>query len=1464
MRKLVSFIAVFFVTLFVWSSTPNVIVEHYTVEQGLPNNVVNCTLKDKDGFIWFGTWYGLCRFDGQKFYTYNKQQSPDSELPPRKIQHIVEDKNQNLWLKTIDHKLFVFDKQTELFHAVYDDMKNYSDNIQVVKMQTNASGEVLLLTLDRNLLLAEVNANGEINIRVLYDSKKEYNANAYRLKHSVIQETKDYICWIGIDDKIAAIKKSEFLADNTDNMITTKLQLTDERYLTCMYEDGQYLWLGDNIGVFSCIDPQTGAVDRYVLPELKGQIQNLLAVEDKQIYITLTGKGTYLYDLNNRELKKIHLPITDGYISESMVDRCGMIWFHENGKSLICYDVLTDKAERYPYRNGTQLGYGILYMEESKDDGLFFLTPVGEALYFDRKEHKMLQVESFKQLNPHGRTRINFFNLFQDRDGILWLASTDNGIYRIEFPKNQFDLVDIPFVNRNDKNEVYGVRALYQTKDGDIWISTRKPELYRYDKNKNLKHIYGNGNEKLGVVYHIMEDNQGNIWLSTKGDGLIKAVPDNDESKGYRFIHYEHNPSDIYSLNGKNVYYTYQDSKGRIWAAVLDGGLNLLEEKDGRIVFHHRNNSFKNYPLYGLYTEVRNILEDEDGRIWVGTMDGLMSFDVNFVSPDQIKFATYRIENRAGIADSDVYVLYKDKEQNVWACVFGGGVHKIVESDHLNHSLKFESYGTDEGLGDDVIVSMIEDNDSCIWLVSENGIASLDKKTGRIRNFDEYDGLPEISVEEGVVMKTEDGDIWIGCRHGILLLSPDKLIPNQMSYNTFIVDCQVNNMNFRQLDINDISRKSITYSEGIELEYDQSMFTIEFAALNYTNHKRVSYKYILEGYEKEWHNNGHNRIAAYTNVPSGDYVFKVQAFDESNPSLDSVRKLKIKILPPWWATKWAYLIYFLLLIGLLIMVVKIALLMMRMKNDVYIGQRLSELKIKFFTNISHELRTPLTLIQGPIQELKANENLSDKGKQYIDLMEKNIIQMLQLVNQILDFRKIQNGKMRLHVSRFNLNEMLQGFGHEFRILAEENSIKFIVEETNLQIKVWADSEKLSMVIRNILSNAFKFTPSGGRISVKASISPDKSRCYIHIKDTGVGIPQSQLSEIFERFSQAENVKAASYYQGTGIGLALSKEIMNLHHGEIYAESQEEKGACFVVELLMGKAHYKESEVDFYVGEDILMEESVSEEQEEDDPIVDSSLPSVLIVDDNKDLCNMLRMQLEDSYNIYMANDGVEGLKKIALYHPDVVVTDQMMPNMDGLEMLQHIRKDFQISHIPVIILTAKGNDDSRTEAISKGANAYITKPFSKEYLMARIEQLLNERKLFREHVWQSEKQIPVVQDEYAQYLVTKDVQFIEKIHQIVEENMDNSEFNIDTIASNIGLSRSAFFKKLKSLTGFAPVDLVKEIRLNKSVELMKNSDMSISEIAFAVGFRDAGYFGKCFRKKYNQTPREYMNECRRI
>lgn len=1471
------FLFIFFILCISGTSVfayPNMIVEHYTAERGLPNNIVNCTLKGQDGFIWFGTWYGLCSFDGTKFRSYdNRDGYYSADIPPRKIQRIVEDKNGFLWVKTIDRKLYLFDKKHESFHAVYDDVKDYSENIQIIKIETTEDGDVLLLTKDKSLLRAHTDKNGKITIIQLHDSRPNLNVYDMRLKHNVFCETNEYINWIGMNFQILSLRKGAALKDKPADFIKQKIA-ADPLKFTCATYNNNSLWLGDATGRIFSIDAQTGVVNRYGIPEIKQPITNMQVTEDGIVYFT-TINGAYEYNIGYKQLNKLSFSISGNEVGSIFLDKYDKIWFQEGNKALIYYDPLNKSSHRFSFPEQNTIGN--FEMQDAGEQGMFFLTPGGEILLFDREKLEMVRLNQLKPFSDDTSNKL-FFNLLLDKDGVLWLASTGSGVYRVNFPKKQFQLLKQVSASPLDLQKItswnQGIRAIYQAKNGDIWVGTRWQGVYRLDQNGQVKQIFTDKNYLMGAVYHIMEDKDGNLWFSTKGNGLIKATPDANSPQGLRFTRYMNDLKDPNSISSNDVYFTYQDSKGRIWVGSLGGGLNLITEENGVTIFKHKYNGLKQYPSYGLYMEVRTMTEDKDGRIWVGTMDGLMSFDANFKASEDIKFETYRqVSDRSNVADNDIYVLYKDTNSQIWVSVFGGGLNKLVGYDQKKHTPIFKSYGLREGMNNDVVKSIIEDKDGNLWFTTEIGLSCFNIATEQFRNYDKYDGFLNVELEESSALLTLDGDLWLGSKQGILVFSPDKLETQHTNYDTRIVDFKVSNRDLRSLRENPIIKESITYAESIELKYNQSMFTIEFAALNFYNQNRVTYRYILNGYEKEWHYSGKNRIASYTNVPPGEYTFRVESIDEANPELISSCTLQITILPPWWLSWWAIIIYIVLGLVVSYFAMRLAFFMIRMKNDIYIEQRLSEMKIKFFTNISHELRTPLTLIKGPIQELKEREQLTPKGFQYVELMEKSTNQMLQLVNQLLDFRKIQNGKMRLHVSLIDFNELIDSFQKEFRVLSEENEISYTFQLPDESIMVWADKEKLSIVIRNILSNAFKFTPSGGSIYVTTGLTDDGKRCYARVEDNGVGIPSNKLSEIFERFSQGENTRNSSYYQGTGIGLALSKEIVNLHHGEIRAESPEGQGSVFIVELLLDKEHYKASEVDFYLSDETtpnILEEDKTVSPEEEDQYedkgieIDASLPTLLLVEDNKDLSQLIKLQLEDKFNIYIANNGVEGLKKIHLYHPDIVVTDQMMPEMSGLEMLQAVRKDFQVSHIPVIILTAKSDEEAKTRAITLGANAYITKPFGKEYLLARIDQLLSERKQIRERIRQQmENQSTTEEDSYEQFLMKKDVQFLEKIHQVIEDNMDDSDFNIDTIASGIGLSRSAFFKKLKSLTGLAPVDLVKEIRLNKSVELIKNTDLSVSEIAFAVGFKDSGYYSKCFRKKYNQTPREYMNEWRK-
>ena len=1438
------------------------IVQDYTTENGLLHNSVFCAIKDTDGFMWFGTWYGLCSFDGVKFKSYNNRDDYNTDIPPHKLQTIIEAKNGNLWVKTIDHKLYLFDKRKEFFYDVFNVIKKkYSVSPKIIKIQKTENGDLLLLTKNKDLLKAVLRDNGSLDVSLLYDSQSK---REHKLTSNLLIEDAGYLNWIGLDFKIISCQKGNNLKSKPSDFVLRKMALKVGQEFTCAYLYGKTLWLGDNYGNLCKVDYTNGNVTKRTL--IPGcAIQNIVSDNGKNLFISIINKGIFEYDDRTGALLKIIPTAGNDVVTNSYFDSYDKLWFEINQTSLVYYDPFNKFTKRFVLPAGNV--NKTLKFQDGKEQGLFFLTTSGDVAWFDRSSMSITLLNNQPELTLNG-TKKSFFDLLLDKDNILWLTSTTNGIFRIIFPKQQFNLFHLPPTNPSATD--FSVKTMYQARNGDIWVATRQAEVYQLDRNKKVKHIFSGKNNFIGNVYHIMEDRKGNLWFSTKGNGLVKAEQTNSNT-GYSFTRYVYDEKNPSSISGDDVYYTFEDSRNRIWVGLFGGGLNLLTSEKGKVTFKNKFNSFAHYPKYGLYMEIRNITEDKTGRIWVGTSDGLMSFDGHFRTPNQVDFEIYRSDTSgSNIADNDIYVLYKDAASQIWISVFGGGLNKLERYDKETKRPVFKSYSLKEGLKTDVIVSIIEDNNNALWLVTENALARFDKTKETCRNFDRYDGFLDIQMEQESAMKCQSGDLWFGNRMGILSFNPKKIETYNCDYKTFIVDFLVSNRDLSSFKGKPILRESIRYANSITLNHNQSTFVIEFAALNFYNQNRVSYKYILEGFEEEWHFNGKNRIASYPNIPPGKYHFRVQTIDEANPSLKSERTLEIIILPPWWLTWWAYTFYVILSIVLIYYLIRGVLFYIKMRNDIYVEQRVSELKIKFFTNISHELRTPLTLIMGPIQELKQKQQLTEKGLQYVSMIEKNASQMLLLVNQILDFRKIQNGKMILHVSQLNLKDLVDSFQKEFSVLSEEKEISFTFHYFDDDISIWGDKEKLEIVIRNILSNAFKFTQTGGSILVTSGLTDDGLRCFVQVQDTGIGIPQNKISEIFERFFQGEN--SNNNYPGTGIGLALSKEIVNLHHGSITAESKPNQGTVFTVEFQLGKDHYNPSEVNFYVSDTVTElsdGETDSDTESEESSSIEiaenkNDLPTLLVVEDNKDLCNLLKLQLEDKYKVYIAGNGVEGLKKVNLYHPDIVVTDQMMPKMTGTEMLQQIRNDFQISHIPVIILTAKTDDEEKIKAISMGANAYITKPFNKEYLIARIEQLLSDRKVFRDKIWKLEKaEESAENDTYENYLVKKDIQFLDKIHQVIEENIDNSDFNIDTIADNIGLSRSAFFKKLKSLTGLAPVDTIKEIRLTKSIELLKNTDMTISEVAFAVGFKESGYYGKCFRKKYGQTPSEYISKYRK-
>ena len=847
---------IFFCSLFAllgWAQD-NMQVAHYSTQKGLPHDIVYSSLKSKDGFLWFGTWFGLSRFDGSRFENYSDAYTPSSDQPPRKIEWLVEDALGNLWIKTLDWKLSVFFKQTERFEDVYDELKPYTRNLQVIKIQADGAGKVLLLTKDKTLLLAETLKDGSIRIHTLVDARKFVNTFNYQLRQDVVQLKASRANYVGKDYQIYSV-------------------------------------------------PITAKTRKWTL----GMWQQYFARKSKEHYIYHTQNGC-VWQLN------------------------------ESRTALVCRNPKTGWERCYPLN-------GVGKVVEPKfvatpNHGYFYLSGAGEIIYIDPQTMEGINLAllpKFQDRKPNS----HFLNMNLDKDGLLWLTSADNGIYCVSFTPNQFRVIPLP---DGDKS---GVKAICQLKNGDVLVGARSKNVYLLDMQGRVKQVFDYAHHPIGSIYHAMYDDRQNLWLSTKGDGLVKLTPDASRPIGYRIDHYRHDTRDPYSISGNNVYMTYQDSRHRIWVATLDGGLNLMQEQGGKVCFYNKYHGMKNYPGYGLYMDARNLVEDSHQRMWVGTMDGLMSFKIDFKSLTDLRFETYRNTEINTRANSDIYGLYKDRNKHVWMCTFGGGLSRLDGFDEKARLPILTSLGAKEGLHNDVIISILEDKMGRLWLVNADGLSCYDYQSDRIRHFDNSDGFPDVQLEESSAALIQNGEIWLGCKDGILAYQPERIHTAKLQYPIYIIGGEVNNQDIRSYNQPAILEKSMIYTDHLTLRHSQSMFTLEFAALNFCNPERISYRYRLKGFDHDWHYAGKNRLASYTNVPSGTYQFVVEVMDATNPDQHCMREMTITILPPWWATWWAYLIYVLLLGVSGYYAFRYAKYQLRLKNNIYIQNQLAEYKRKF-------------------------------------------------------------------------------------------------------------------------------------------------------------------------------------------------------------------------------------------------------------------------------------------------------------------------------------------------------------------------------------------------------------------------------------------------------------------------------------------------------------------------------------
>ena len=1006
-----------------------------------------------------------------------------------------------------------------------------------------------------------------------------------------------------------------------------------------------------------------------------------------------------------------------------------------------------------------------------------------------------------------GRLREHFFTL-EDAQGRTWVNPTGGGWSYYDFEKDELVYPIQGLTNM--------IHTAYVDRDGQMWISSYDGgvDCVNMDPTPYLLHDLRHSERDNGEVrafarkkngevltlvksetnvYCALETSHGMLY-GTKGAGLIKV-------KGDR-IPTSH--PDIYDIE--------EGRDGTLYIATYGGGVNIISWNDEK-------KNWNEPIVVGPGMKVRDI-EIVDNTLWCGTTTGILRINLD------------KRESQV-IPSYDIRAIYYSHDK-LWLGSFGGGLLVMDPKQPRAEIQRVETFH-------DIILSMTGDIEN-LWFCSESDIAQLNLKTGELHYYDALDGESNTYFTEAEALRTPTGKLLFGYSNGYCEFDP-SLIHRSTS---------VPPLRFTRIESQDkeLSGDTIIIANGSNL-------TIEYAAMEYVGADKIVYTYKMDGIDAGWTHAKDVRRVTYNNLRYGTYAFHVRSTNRECSDVDNEKTLVIIVERPWWFTWWAFLLYAIAIIGLISLIVYIFNTYNELRQKVQVEQQVTDIKLRFFTNISHELRTPLTLIVAPVENILQTERISQSVRSQLEIVQSNSQRMLRMVNQLLEFRKVQNQKMKLKVRKTLLSELVNETCANFQKEAYDKHIHFEIENNAADSTVWVDRGRMDTILWNLLSNAFKFTPAGKNIRVVIDSKP--GFVTLAVQDEGIGIAPEKRSVLFERFS-SNNELNNSNTTGTGIGLNLTKELVDLHHGHIEVDSEVGKGTTVTILLHTGKEHF-DQDVEFIEGEELPIVDHPTEssfenklEQLAQEP--QDNRRTLLVVDDSQDMQQFLVGIFNRDYNVESASDGAEAEEIIRSKHIDIVVTDLMMPNVDGLELTQFIKKNPDTDYIPVILLTAKTAIESRLQALQFGADDYVTKPFEPEYLRARVQNILAQRT----HLEQSYRQrLMRLEPQKADEPVPGDA-FLAKLLDVMDKQMDNNTLTVDELVEEMNMGRTVFFNKLKNLTGLSPVEFIREMRIKRAAQLLEDRKYNITEVTYMVGMNDSRYFSKCFKNTYGVTPSEYRKQ----
>ena len=1383
---------------------------------GLPNNSVRYLYQDSKGFLWLATLNGLSRYDGNSFLTFRPEIGDKVSLADNRIYDLTEDKNGFLWISTTPELFSCYDLQRACF-VDYTGTgaleKNYSS------IFVAANGDVWL------------RHSGNGCLRMVHQKDRQMVSTEFKTERGNLPDNRVQFVnedaggriWIGTQRGLVSVSDGQYKVEDRLLHFTSSLAFKNDMYfltvdgdIYCYQTTKQKL---TKVGSLSAVAGKTSPTGNFLL-------------NDK--WVILTNTGIFNYDFNIRKISvDSGLNIRNG---EVICDNHGDFWIY-NHTGCVTYILAKNGARKeFQLIPEDKLGY-IDYeryhiVHDSR--GIIWISTYGNGLFaYDTTEDKL---EHFlANINDQSHISSDFLlYVMEDRAGGIWVSSEYSGLSRISVLNEGTSRIYPESRELFDRSNT--IRMLTKMPDGDIWVGTRKGGLYTFDSNLHSKmsNQYFHSN-----IYAIAEDNQGEMWVGTRGNGL--KIGDS---------WYRNEVSDPASLSENNVFSLFRDRKDRMWIGTFGGGLELAEPTtDGKYKFRHFLQQ-----KFGLRM-VRVIEEDDNGMIWVGTSEGVCIFHPDSLIADSDDYHLFNYTNGT-FCSNEIRCIYRDTKGRMWVGTSGSGLN-LCEPEDNYRSLKYEHYGTSEGLVNDVIQSILGDNNGNLWVATEYGISKFNPTNHSFENyfFSSYT-LGNVYSENSACVGV-DGKLLFGTNYGLLVIDPDKIQDSETFSPVVFTDLHVNGTQINPTMGDSPLKQSLAYSDEITLKYFQNSFLIDFSTFDYSDSGRTKYMYWLENYDKGWSTPSPLNFASFKYLNPGTYVLHVKSCNGAGVWNESETTLKIVIVPPFWKTNWAMLGYVLLLIVTLYFTFRIVRNFNSLRNRINVEKQLTEYKLVFFTNISHEFRTPLTLIQGALEKIQRVADIPRDLIHPLKTMDKSTQRMLRLINQLLEFRKMQNNKLALSLEETDVIAFLYEIFLSFGDVAEQKNMNFRFIPSIPSYKMFLDKGNLDKVTYNLLSNAFKYTPSNGTIILSVTVDEVKKTLQIQVADTGVGIPKEKQNELFKRFMQ-------SSFSGDsiGVGLHLSYELVQVHKGTIEYKDNDGGGSVFTVCIPTDKSVY--SEKDFLIpGNDLLKEAGgqahhlleLSEELPEPEKIAEPlNKRKVLIIEDDNDIREFLKEEVGVYFEVEVAADGTSGFEKARTYDADLIICDVLMPGMTGFEVTKKLKSDFATSHIPIILLTALNSPEKHLEGIEAGADAYIAKPFSIKLLLARVFRLIEQRDKLREK-FSSEPGIVRA----AVCSTDRDKEFADRLAVVLEQNLSRPEFSIDEFAQLMKLGRTVFYRKLRGVTGYSPNEYLRVVRMKKAAELLLSGEnLTVAEVAYKVGISDPFYFSKCFKTQFGVAPSVYQ------